>query len=59
MADQRPPCSDRDLRFAAMVAAHEQRKWDVVREVIRVLDCVRAGTRSDPPDEPTDPRRTG
>ena len=58
MADQRPPCSDRDLRFAAMVAAHEQRKWDVVREVIRMLDQARAGADRESRDEASGRRGT-
>jgi hypothetical protein len=63
MPDERPLRRDADpgvdLRFAAMVATHEQRKWTVVHEVIRVLDQLRTIADAELRDEPTDPRAAG
>jgi hypothetical protein len=62
MTDERPPRSGSDLcvdlRLAAMLAAHEQRKWSVVREVIHVLERVGASAHDEPGAEPTDRRET-
>jgi hypothetical protein len=50
-----------ELRFAAMVAEHEYRKWSVIRHVLGVLDAIAAvdapSRSSVRTDDPVSPRR--
>jgi hypothetical protein len=61
MSEERPVRSDGDadvdLRFAAMVAEHEQGKWTVVREVVEMLARLGAATGDEHSDGSADRKR--